>query len=93
MVILAYERKLDHPLDIFKLYAHFKIFYENMPNRFKQNPFYNMPWQCLNFLPDPHGQGALRGVLSDMALAAAARFEAAFFAGVSGSTGAVDAAD
>jgi hypothetical protein len=20
------------------------------------------PWQCLNFLPEPHGQGALRGV-------------------------------
>src|SRR4051812_21729548 len=22
------------------------------------------PWHCLNFLPEPHGQGALRGVLS-----------------------------
>src|SRR5512139_3245086 len=22
------------------------------------------PWHCLNFLPDPHGQGALRGVFS-----------------------------
>jgi hypothetical protein len=21
------------------------------------------PWHCLNFLPDPHGQGALRGTL------------------------------
>src|ERR687898_803550 len=24
----------------------------------------HLPWHCLNFLPDPQGQGALRGVLS-----------------------------
>src|SRR6185312_8207878 len=30
------------------------------------------PWQCLNFLPEPHGQGALRGVLPQGAATAVA---------------------
>jgi hypothetical protein len=25
-----------------------------------------LPWQCLNFLPEPQGQGALRGVRGSM---------------------------
>ena len=31
-----------------RMYAHFAEVYTNAP------------WQCLNFLPEPHGQGALR---------------------------------
>ena len=51
------------------------------------------PWQCLNFLPDPHGHGALRGVFDHSSLTIGICFTGAAAGADSGSMSPDAAAD